>query len=155
MGSFYWRVRSTFLFICSTIWTTEAQNTRKLKTSSKTKRNKTDVQNLENILRIPLSILVSFTSIFFGTMRLFQKFLDCTKGFPFNCFSYFATNWSFKKPKGFRSPFYNFKKTLRFLSHRYSADFGRSRLASNSAVFCRDAVDASWGRGCESKLLEQ
>ena len=60
------------MLICSTTWTTEVQNTLHLRTSSKRKRSKTDVQNLENILKIPfLAILVFFTSIFFGTMRLF------------------------------------------------------------------------------------
>ena len=172
MGSFFRRVRSTFLFICST---TELRRfkTRNLRTSSKTKGNKTDAQNLENILRI-LWISWCFSLSFFGTMRLFWKFLDCTKGppsfvsifcnrmdvkkiaqgppvkffgtmrlfqnshfsfffskiidnskgSPFN-FLIFCNKLDFQKPKG--SPF-TILKTLRFLSLRYSAEFGHSRL---------------------------
>ena len=40
-------------------------------------------------------------------------------------FKNFATNWTFKKPKG---PPWIILKTLRFLSLKYSADFRRSRL---------------------------
>ena len=50
------------------------------------------------------------------------------KGPLFNCFSYFATNCSSKKLKG---PPFTILKTLHFLSLRYSADFGHSRLVYN------------------------
>ena len=47
-------------------------------------QNKTDVQNLENILGIPpLAIFVFLTSIFLGTLRLlFENFLNASKGPP-------------------------------------------------------------------------
>ena len=85
------------------------------------------------------------------------NFFQSLNGPPLQFFSYFATSWSFTKPKG--SPFYIFRhcdtvqfiffifclqlefhKTQRvppftILSLRYSADFGRSRLVffTNSA----------------------
>ena len=61
---------------------------------------------------------------FFGTVTLFKKShffvffsktfkcLQCSKGSPLNFFSYFATNWSFKKHGG--SPFYNFTNVALF-----------------------------------------
>ena len=57
-----------------------------------------DVQNFENIGKIPP--LVFFTRIFFGTMRFFLKFLDSTKGSPLRLFRYFATQWMSKNLKG-------------------------------------------------------
>ena len=63
------------MFICST---TSNLNNSNLRSASKTKRkNKTtDVQNLENTLRIPHRIT------FFGTMRLFETFWIAPKGPP-------------------------------------------------------------------------
>ena len=97
MGIFR-RISSTFLFICST-WT-EVQNTRNLSSSKMKRKNKTDVQNLENILRIPFGYLGVFHLDFFGTTRLFWKFLDCTKECPLHLFRHFATEWMLKNPKG-------------------------------------------------------
>ena len=55
--------------------------------------------------------------------NFFGKFFQVPKGLLFNFFSYFATSWRFTKPEG--SPF-------TILSLRYSADFGRSRLVSDT-----------------------
>ena len=47
--------------------------------------NKTNVQNLDNILGIrPLAILVFSPWIFFSTTRLFVEIFDCNKGSRFN-----------------------------------------------------------------------
>ena len=86
-------------------------------------KKKPDVQILENILRIPFGVF----HIFFST-DLFENFLGLHQRVPLQFFSSFATNWSFKKPKG---PPFTISKTLRFLSLRYGADFGRFRLVSN------------------------
>ena len=45
--------------------------------------------------------------LFFGTMRLFWNFLDCTKGSPFICFDILQHNGCQKIPKG--PPFYIFR----------------------------------------------
>ena len=44
--------------------------------------------------------------LFFGTVRLFLKILDCTKVSPLRFFRHFATQWMLKNPKG--SPSYIF-----------------------------------------------
>ena len=77
VGSFSRRVRSTFLFICSTTTTTttrttDVQNT--LETSETHPKQKNDVQNFENILKI-LCLSWCFPLDFFGTMRLSSKSL--------------------------------------------------------------------------------
>ena len=70
---------------------------------AKTKRNKTDVQNLENTLRIPLSS--PFT--FFGTMRLFfEIFWIAPKG-PLSFVSKFCNTMNVKKSQSI--PFYIFR----------------------------------------------
>ena len=84
VGNFFRRVRSTFLFICST---TSNLNNSNLKSASKTKRrNKTDVRNLE----ITLRILHSPT--FFRHYATFSKLFDCTKGPPFIFFDILQHN---------------------------------------------------------------
>ena len=89
------------MFICSTTWTTEFQNTRNLRTSSKTKRNKTDVQNLENILRMPFRLSWCFFHLdFFSNIRRFEKFWIAPKGPTFDLFRYFATEWMLKNLNG-------------------------------------------------------
>ena len=98
MGSFFRRVRSTFLFICST---TSNLNNSNLKSASKTKRrNKTDVRNLEITLRIPHSTLFSALCDFFETFWIAQTV-------PPSFFRHFATQWKSKNPKG--PPFYIFR----------------------------------------------
>ena len=116
VGSFFRRVRSTF---CWFVQQRQTSTTSNLKSASKTKRrNKTDVQNLEIALRIPLAPFFSALCDFFET------FWIAPKGPP-SFFSYFATSWSFTKSEG--SPF-------TILNLRYCADFGRSRLVKNNFV---------------------
>ena len=108
VGRFFRRVRSTVLFICSTTWTTEVQNTLNLRTPSKTKRNKTDVQNLENIQGCSLWPSSCFSLRFFLELwDFFWNFLDCTKRSPLHLVRYFATEWILKNQKG--SSFYIFR----------------------------------------------
>ena len=99
--------------------------------------------------------------IFFGTVRLFfEKIFIVPKGSPLRVFSYFATECMLIHHKG--SPllhfsalcdffwknfffqkfmFFSKKIFLRFLSLRYGADFGRSRLVfklnNGNSVFSR------------------
>ena len=70
--------------------------------------------------RAPFYIFRQNDVILFKNIILdfFGNFSKSPKGHP-DFFSYFATKWSFTKPKG--SPF-------TILSLRYSADFGRSRF---------------------------
>ena len=80
-------------------------------------QNKTNVQKLENILRIPFGYLDVFNLDFFGTMRLFfRKFFDYTKGsyvFP-SFFCNFAIEWMLKYLKG--SPLYIFGAVTQILN---------------------------------------
>ena len=89
------RDRSTFLFSCSTssTWTTDVQNI--LETPEPRPKQNIDVQNLENILRIPLWC---FSLEFFG---LHQRV-----SILFCLLRYFATQWMSKNPKG--SPLLHF-----------------------------------------------
>ena len=77
MCSFFRHVKSTFLFIEFVVEFIFQPELRIFKTYSKRQnlfRNKTDIQNLENILRVPtLAIFVFLTQILFSTMRLFWK----------------------------------------------------------------------------------
>ena len=56
-----------------------------------------------------MAIWVFLTWIFFGTMRLFRKFFDCTKA-PFNFFDILEHNRCLKIPKG---PLFRFFGTMR------------------------------------------
>ena len=61
-----------------------SKHTGNVRTSSKTKKNKTDSQNLENILRIPLRLSWCFSlhGDFFGHYQTFESFWIAPKG-PF------------------------------------------------------------------------
>ena len=61
------------------------------------------------MLKTPKGPLLLFSALWHCSKILdyFRKFFYCLQRVPLHFFSYFATNWSFKKPKG--SPFYNFK----------------------------------------------
>ena len=100
VGSFFRRLRSTFLFICST---TSNLNNSNIKSASKTKRrNKTDVQNLEITLRIPHS-----PTFFRQYATFFETFWIAPKGPP-SFFSTLCNTMDIKKiPKG--PPFYIFR----------------------------------------------
>ena len=77
VGSFFRRVRSTLLFICSTTSNLNNFKPQQLqpqkRVQNEKKKNKTDVQNLENTLRIPHS------PTFF---RHYEIFLIAPKGPP-------------------------------------------------------------------------
>ena len=155
VGSFFRHERSTFLFLCST---TSNLNNSNLRSASKTKRkNKTDVQNLENTKDPPITPL-------FSALWDFLKLFGLHQRVPLHLFRYFATQWMskiakgppfyifrhcdtvqkshlknfFMSPKGPPSIFFilcnqpEFHKARRspfsILSLRYGADFGRSRL---------------------------
>ena len=65
----------------------------------KTKKNKTDVQNLENTLRIPLSQTPP-PPTFFGTMQLFFEIFWIAAKSPFICFDILQHNACQKITKG-------------------------------------------------------
>ena len=52
---------------------------------------------------------------FFGTMRLFWKFLDCIKGSPRHLFRYFATDWILKNLPGSPSTFFGTVTLFKYL----------------------------------------
>ena len=101
VGSFFRRVRSTLLFICSTTSNLNNFKPQQLQPQQHV-QNKKKKQNrhpeFRNHTKDP-----PIASLFFGTMRLFSNFLDCTKGSPLHMFRYFATQWTSKNPK--KSPF--------------------------------------------------
>ena len=96
VGRFFRRVRSTFLFICSTTstWTTNVQTYSKRQNVVQNKN--IDVQNLENIQ----GSFDVFPRIFFGTMRLFLKFFGLHQSFSPSFVSIFCNNGCQKIPKG-------------------------------------------------------
>ena len=72
-----------------------------------------------------MSLVYIFKTVF-APVTLFKiSFFNVSKESP-SIFKYFALNSSFKQAKG--SPLLQFQKSLRFLSLRYSAAFGRFRL---------------------------
>ena len=109
VGSFFRRVRSTFLFICST--TSNLNNVKPQQRPTSTtpisearpkRKEKTKlVQKLENTLRIlPWPHFFSALCDFFSFFGLHQMV-------PLHFFRYFATQWMSKNRKG--SPFYIFR----------------------------------------------
>ena len=107
VGSFFRRVRSTFLKFVQQLQTSTTLNLNNsnLKSASKTKsKNKTDVQNLEITLRIPHS------PTFFGAMQLFLKLFGLHQRVPLHLFRHFATQWMSKKSQ--RVPPFTFFGTV-------------------------------------------
>ena len=103
VGRFFRRVRSTFLFICSTT-RTEVENTRNRRSSSKTERKtKPTSRTSKTYCGSPFGYLDVF-HFFRDYETFFLKILDCTKGSPLHLLRYFATKWMLKNPIG--SPFY-------------------------------------------------
>ena len=105
VSSFLRRIRSTF---CSFVQQRQLE-LRTCKTYSKCQnlvQNRTiDVQNLENILKIPLWCF--FTRIFFALCDFFEIFWIAPKGLLFVCFHVLQDNGCQKVPKG--PPFYIFR----------------------------------------------
>ena len=131
VGSFFRRVRSTFLFICSTTWTMEFQNSRTsdLRSASKTKRKKAKhIQNLENTLRIPLC-----PTFFRYYATFFWNFLDCSKGSPFICFDILQHNGCQKIPKG--PPFTFFGTVTLFENLIFWSFFGKIFKVTKGSPF--------------------
>ena len=120
VGSFFRRVRSTFLFICSTTSNLNNFEPQQLESqnASKTKRrNKTDVQNLEITLRIPHSpTFFRHYATFFGT------FWIAPKGPPFICFDILQHNGCQKIPKGPPSTFFG---TVTLFKNLFKNFFGK------------------------------
>ena len=80
VGSFFRRVRSTFLFICSTtsnLNNFEPQQLEPQKCVQNEKKKQNRRPEPRNHTEDP-----PMAPLFFGTMGLFGKFLDCTKGPP-------------------------------------------------------------------------
>ena len=92
VGSLFRRVRSTFLFICST---TSNLNNSNLRSASKTERKNNRRPEPRKHTLAPL-----FFSTFFEVFGLHQRV-------PLHLFRYFATQWMSKNRKG--SPFYIFR----------------------------------------------
>ena len=82
------------MLISSSTQTTEVQNTR----TSETRSKKTYVQNLEDILRIPLLLSWCFSLIFFSGLRdfYFKSFRLHQRVSP-SFIRYFATKWMLKE----------------------------------------------------------
>ena len=94
VGSSFRRVRSTFSFICLA-WNlnnfeSQQLEPEKIVQNEKTKQNRRPEPR--NHTKDP-----PITSLFFGTMRLFWNFLDCTKGSPVHFFSTFCSTMDVKK----------------------------------------------------------
>ena len=130
VGSFFRRVRSTFLFICSTTSNLNNFEPQQLESqnASKTKRrNKTDVQNLEITLRIPHSpTFFRHYATFFGT------FWIAPKGPPFICFDILQHNGCQKIPKGPPSTFFGTVTLFKNLFKNFLGNFFKSPKGSPS-----------------------
>ena len=105
VGSFFRRVRSTFLFICSTTsnlnnFKPQQLQPQKRVQNEKKKQNRRPEprKHTKNPHTAPL---------FFGTMRLFEPFWSAPKGHPFICFDILQHNGCQKIAKG--PPFYIFR----------------------------------------------
>ena len=105
VGSFSRHEKSTFLFICSTTSNLNNFKPQQLQPQKRV-QNEKKKQNRRQQPR-KHSKDSTLAPLFFGTMRLFWSFLDCTKGSPLHLFRYFATQWMSKNRKG--SPFYLFR----------------------------------------------
>ena len=96
VGSFF-RLRQVHVFVHlfnnNNLNYGRPKHTRNARTSSKTKNRRPEPRKHT---KDPFGYLGVFHLDFFGTMRLFRKFLDSTKGSPFK----FVTEWMLIKPKG-------------------------------------------------------
>ena len=100
---FFRRVRSTFLFICTTTSNLNNFKPQQLQAQKRVKNEKKK-QNRRPEPR-KHSKDPPIAPLFFGTMT-FWNVLDCTRG-PLHLFQYFAIQWMSKNLKG--SPFYIFR----------------------------------------------
>ena len=97
---FFRRVRSTFLFICSTtsnLNNLKPQHPTTPTSEARPKRKEKTKQTSKDPTLAPL---------FFGTMRLFLKSFGLHQRAPLHLFRYFATQWMSKNRKG--SPLLHF-----------------------------------------------
>ena len=126
VGSFFRLESSTFLFICST--TSNLNNFKPQKRVQNEKKNKIDVHNLENTLKIPPK-----PHFFSALWDFFWSFLDCTRGSPFHLFRYFATQWMSKNRKG--SPLLHFSALWHCSKISFEKFFGKFFHVSKGSLF--------------------
>ena len=100
-------------------------------------QNKTDVQNLENILRItPLAILVFFSLGFFSALRLSCENFCIAPRVPLHLFQNFATEWTVKNSK---APFTFFGTVTQFKNLIFFRNFfSVSKGSPFSFSFCNN-----------------
>ena len=106
IGSFFWRVRSTFLFICSTTSNLNNFKPQQLQPQKRVQNGKKKKQNRRPEPRKQTKN-PHIAPLFFGTMRLFETFWIAPKGPPFICFDILQHNGCQKIAKG--PPFYIFR----------------------------------------------
>ena len=105
VGSFFRRLRSTFLFFCSTTSNLnkfkpqQLQHQKRVQNEKKKQNRRPEPQKQTKNPHI--------APLFFGTMRLFETFWIAPKGHPFICFYILQHNGCRKFAKG--PPFYIFR----------------------------------------------
>ena len=112
-GCFFRRVTSTLLFICSTTWTTEVQNTRNLRTTSRTKKGRR-WEPRKHTKDPPLAFFGVFQKhlgvfdldFFRHNETFFKNFWIAPKSSPFNCFDNLQPNGCLKISKDSASTFF-------------------------------------------------
>ena len=127
MGSFFRRVRSTFLIICST--TSNLNNFEPQKrVQNKKKKNKTRLEFRNHTKNPPI------TPLFFGTMRLFfETFWIAPEGPPFIYFDILQHNGCQKIPKS--PPFCIFRHCDTVKKSHFLHFFGKFFLVTKGSPF--------------------
>ena len=114
VGSFFRRVRSTFLFICSTTSNLNNFKTQQLQTQKKKQNRRPEPR--KHTKDPPIAPL------FFGTMRLFETFWIAPKGPP-SFVSIFCNTMDVKKSQ--RVPFYIFRHCDTVQKSHFKNFFGK------------------------------